>query len=315
MKSLCSLQCFRILLKLPYLGLMRFDRLCKAPQSSMSLLNLLPLSLERGQRQHVGDVGVLIELEPLVFLQQLGRTKRHPDHPGSIILVQGQSTNCLNVIEDSLGKDQYTLPRIIGGHPGRRKDIIEGLLSIYPGSGLSPREQELLCEDGMRERLRHQGECIINSILNHSQDLGKRTREQVFCPIVECALECHKGKPGGGPKPAPGGSVLLLVMFLHDIFRVGQTVRERYTSLREAVELCLVGRRCVGHPLSNHLIGISRQHHKSHQINTITVKGLVCEGLDPSRDCRYVSEGYPPALNRIPGTSVSEALDPGLQPG
>jgi len=119
MNSFCSLKALQILLKLSDLRLVSLDRLHEITQCGECLLYLLSFSLERRERQHVGDMRVLIELETLVFLEQLGGSKGPPNHRRRVPLIQGKCTDSSNIIEDRLRENQNPLPCLLSSHTRR----------------------------------------------------------------------------------------------------------------------------------------------------------------------------------------------------
>jgi hypothetical protein len=127
--------------------------------------------LKRGQGKHVRYMGVLVKLEPLVFLKQLGGPETPPNHPGIILAVQRQGSDGSSIVKDGLGGNQYMLPCIIRWHSGRQKNLVERLKGFYLLRSLSPGQQKLFRENRMSQRVGGERECKINCILNHPSNL------------------------------------------------------------------------------------------------------------------------------------------------
>ncbi len=103
--------------------------------------------------------------------------------------------------------------------------------------------------------------------------------------------------------------MLLLVILLHQILRVSQSIGKGDTSLREAIILGLVSDGGRGHSLRNSLVGIGTQHNQCDHVDTVPEKILVVEGLDPRSNGSDVSESLSAVLDGVPGMPVLQGAN------
>jgi hypothetical protein len=131
-----------------------------------------------------------------------------------------------------------------------------------------------------------------------------------FAPLLNVPLNTAKEDHVVVQNQPPHCRVCLLVMLLHEILGVRQTVGERDLSLCETVVFYLVGHCCHCHLFSGSLVWIRTKHQKGNHVDAIPKKDLVMKSLHLSKYCSDIAKSLPSPLNRVSSSMIFHTLDP-----